>query len=68
MGKIGLTMTDNQDLRERILDSFNAGKVMEKHFPMLLREGIPDFGVNVHSHFLTFLATTGQSLGFAAIS
>lgn len=41
---------------------------MLRHFPMLLRGGIPDVGVTVHSHFLTFLATTGQSLGFAAVA
>ena len=41
---------------------------MQRHFPMLLRGGVPDVGVTVHSHFLTFLATTGQSLGFATVA
>ena len=41
---------------------------MEQHFPMLLTTGIPDLMLTVHSHFLTFLASVGQSLNYSAVA
>ncbi|MGC9966663.1 MAG: hypothetical protein ABSE08_14765 [Syntrophobacteraceae bacterium] len=55
-------------LAARIFEMLLQGDVMAKEFPMLLRCGIADTGVTVHSHFLTFLATVGQSLGYAAVA
>lgn len=43
-------------------------ELMVKHFPMLLSSGIPDIGLTVHSHFLTFLASAGQSQGLSAVA
>lgn len=55
-------------LVDRIMELLSKGKVMEEHFPMLLRTGIPDVGLTVHSHFLTFFTTVGQRLGYAAVT
>ena len=52
----------------RVLDALRDVSLMERHFPMLLRGGIPDVGLTVHSHFLTFLATAGQHTGYAAVA
>jgi hypothetical protein len=41
---------------------------MPKHFPMLVGSGVADVSLTVHSHFLTYLATVGQSMGFPAIA
>ncbi len=56
------------ELPKRILDALSQGSVMKENFPMLLHGGIPDTGLMVHSHFLTFFTTLGQSLGYAAIT
>jgi hypothetical protein len=61
-------MISNSPLAARILDVLVTGGIMAQQFPMLIRGGIADTGVTVHSHFLTFLATVGQSLGFSAIA
>lgn len=61
-------MISDPVLAAQLIETLVKGEVMAEHFPMLLRGGIADTGVTVHSHFLTFLATVGQSLGFAAIA
>lgn len=61
-------MTSPSQLAARVLDVLRRSDVMEQHFPMLIRGGIPDVGLTVHSHFLTFLATAGQQLDFSAIA
>ena len=43
-------------------------KLMEQHFPMLLTGGIPDLGLTIHSHFLTFLVGVGQVLDYATVA
>jgi len=50
------------------IDALCDAAMMERHFPMLIRAGIRDVGLTVHSHFLTFLATAGQHIGFAAVA
>ena len=59
---------NSRDLEARILQGLRNRQLMREHFPMLTGCGIPDVSVTVHSHFLTYLATLGQSLGFAAIT
>lgn len=61
-------MTSVPQLPTRVMGTLHDSEVMKRHFPMLLRGGIPDVGVTVHSHFLTYLATVGQHLGFAAVT
>lgn len=61
-------MKKSLQLAEQIMDVLHDGVIMNQHFPMLVTRGISDIGVTVHSHFLTFLATVGQYLGFAAVS
>lgn len=51
-----------------VFDGLTNREMMVNHFPMLLSPGIPDIGVTVHSHFLTFLASAGQSQGYAAVA
>jgi len=41
---------------------------MAENFPMLLQSGIPDSGVTIHSHFLTYLSSCGQKGGYSAIT
>ena len=55
-------------LADRVFEGLTSRSVMEEHFPMLLNGGIPDIGLTVHSHFLTFLVAVGQSMGFAAVA
>lgn len=59
---------DSQEIEARILQELQSRHLMENHFPMLTRFGIPDVSVTIHSHFLTYLTTLGQSLGFAAVA
>jgi hypothetical protein len=59
---------ESQEVETRILQELQNRRLMETHFPMLTCFGIPDVSVTVHSHFLTYLATLGQSLGFAAVA
>ena len=55
-------------LADQLFEGLTSRSVMEEHFPMLLSVGIPDIGLTVHSHFLTFLVAVGQSMGFAAVA
>jgi len=61
-------MNTGHGIDDRIFDALYSGDIIATHFPMLHRRGIPDIGVTVHSHFLTFLTTVGQRLGFSAIT
>jgi hypothetical protein len=58
--------------RVSLADHVFAGLInrdlMRGHFPMLLATGIPDVGLTVHSHFLTFLVGVGQSLDYSAVA
>jgi hypothetical protein len=51
-----------------VFDGLTNRALMAEHFPMLLSSGIPDIGCTVHSHFLTFLASVGQSQGYSAVA
>jgi len=55
-------------LADRVFAGLTNRGLMEQHFPMLLRSGIPDVGVAVHSHFLTFLVAVGQWLDYSAVA
>lgn len=61
-------MNSTSQLTTRVIGALHDSAVMERHFPMLVRGGVADLGVTVHSHFLTYLATIGQNLGFAAVA
>ena len=63
-----MTTGPRASLADRVFEGLTGRTVMEEHFPMLLDAGIPDIGLTVHSHFLTFLAGVGQSMGFAAVA
>lgn len=58
----------DMELHSSIFKALTKAEIMTKHFPMLLRGGIPDVSLTIHSHFLTLLTTTGQTLGFAAVT
>lgn len=53
---------------DQVFDALTNRELMVEHFPMLLSSGIPDIGLTVHSHFLTFLANAGQSKGYSAVA
>lgn len=57
-----------RSLADSSFDVLTNRALMMDYFPMLLSSGIPDIGLTVHSHFLTFLATAGQSQGYSAVS
>lgn len=61
-------MISIENISERVFDAISNNKLMLEHFPMLLTSGIPDRGVTVHSHFLTYLSTCGQKVGYAGIT
>ena len=55
-------------LADRVFAGLADRELMEQHFPMLLAGGIPDVGLTVHSHFLTFLVGVGQALDYAVVA
>jgi len=55
-------------LATRVFEGLSAQGVMDRHFPMLTGPGVADVSLTIHSHFLTYLATVGQTLGFPAIA
>jgi len=61
-------MDSDHLLSDKIFSAISQGDMLYKHFPMLIKNGIPDTGLNVHSHFLTFFTSVGQHLGFAAVT
>jgi hypothetical protein len=61
-------MSQPASLADRVFAGLTNRDLMEQHFPMLLMTGIPDIGVTVHSHFLTFLVCVGQCLHYSAIA
>jgi hypothetical protein len=64
---VGNGMNSNE-IEALILRELQDRQLMDTFFPMLTRFGIPDISNTVHSHFLTYLATLGQSLGFVAVA
>lgn len=63
-----MSTSQRASLADQVFAGLTDRKLMEQHFPMLLTTGIPDIGVTVHSHFLTFLVGVGQSLNYSAVA
>lgn len=63
-----MSISQRASLADQVFAGLTDRNVMEQHFPMLLTTGIPDVGVTVHSHFLTFLVRVGQSLDYSAVA
>ncbi len=61
-------MKVTKDIIEKVFVAINDQTLMADRFPMLLNPGIPDKGITVHSHFLTYLSTCGQKAGYSAIT
>jgi hypothetical protein len=61
-------MGPQASVADQVFDGLTNRALMERHFPMLLTNGIPDVGLTVHSHFLTFLVAVGQSLNYSAVA
>ena len=55
-------------ISERVFSAINDKFHMAENFPMLLQSGIPDRGIIIHSHFLTYLSSCGQKAGYSAIT
>ena len=55
-------------LADRVFAGLADRNLMKQHFPMMLAGGIPDLGLTVHSHFLTFLVCVGQALDYATVA
>ena len=53
---------------ETVFSAITDRSHMAENFPMLLQSGIPDRGVTIHSHFLTYLSSCGQKTGYSAIT
>jgi len=68
MGDVRLILNANHLLSDKIFSAISQTAVLNKHFPMLIKDGIPDTGLNIHSHFLTFFTSIGQHLGFSAVT
>src|SRR5580704_5572695 len=67
-GGNSILTNESEDTASRLLAALSNTALMAQHLPMLLACGVPDVGVTIHSHFLTFLVTVGQSLEFAAVA
>jgi hypothetical protein len=67
-GDNSILTTESEGTAARLFAALSNNTLMSQYLPMLLTCGVADVGVTVHSHFLTFLATVGQSLDFAAVS
>jgi hypothetical protein len=50
-----------------LASEFTSHHVMMEQFPMLVRHGIPDVDLTIHSHFLSYLAALAQPLGYSGI-
>ena len=61
-------MNNSSNISEQVFTAVNDQTLMAENFPMLVRSGIPDKGVTIHSHFLTYLSSCGQKAGYAAIT
>lgn len=67
-GGNSILTNESEDTASRLFAALSNTALMAQHLPMLLACGVPDVGVTIHSHFLTFLVTVGQSLEFAAVA
>jgi hypothetical protein len=67
-GGNSILTNESEDTAARLFAALSNTALMAQHLPMLLTCGVADVGVTIHSHFLTFLATVGQSLKFAAVA
>lgn len=63
-----MTVERSTSLANQVFAGLTNRDLMAKHFPMLLATGIPDIGLAVHSHFLTFLVGVGQSQGYSVVA
>ncbi len=63
-----MILNADHHLSDRIFIAISQTSVLNEHFPMLIKGGIPDTGLNIHSHFLTFFTSIGQYLGFSAVT
>ncbi len=54
-------------LEQSFVKELSERHILEQHFPMLARFGIPDADVLVHSHLLSYLVVLGSALGYAGI-
>jgi len=61
-------MNKSINIGEKVFSAVSDITLMAKSFPMLLQSGIPDRGVTIHSHFLTYLSSCGQKAGYSAIT
>lgn len=63
-----MTVDRSTSLEDQVFARLTRRDLMAEHFPMLLATGIPDIGLAVHSHFLTFLVGVGQAEGYSAVA
>ena len=61
-------MNRSVNISETVFSAVSNKSHMAENFPMLLQTGIPDRGLTIHSHFLTYLSSCGQKAGYSAIS
>jgi hypothetical protein len=61
-------MKRSTTISETVFSAVTDKSHMAENFPMLLQSGIPDRGVTIHSHFLTYLSSCGQKAGYSAIT
>ena len=61
-------MKRSTNISEKVFSAVTDKPHMAENFPMLLLSGIPDRGVTIHSHFLTYLSSCGQKAGYSAIT
>ena len=61
-------MNRSTNISETVFSAVTDKPHMAENFPMLLLSGIPDRGVTIHSHFLTYLSSCGQKAGYSAIT
>jgi len=61
-------MNRANNISGKIFSAINDQRLMAEKFPMLLQSGIPDRGMMIHSHFLTYLSSCGQKAGYSAIT
>lgn len=61
-------MNRSVNISETVFSAISDKSHMAENFPMLLQSGIPDRGVTIHSHFLTYLSSCGQKAGYSAIT
>lgn len=56
------------DVVQATLAEFSARSLLAVHYPALATTGVRDYGLAIHSHFVSYLLSLGDHLGYSAVA